>query len=528
MRRFFTLCAMLLTLVGVVSCENDEPKVRHLQLATETIEASGDSEVLAIGYQILSPIEGQSITAECKADWVSSLVVAPGKIEFAVERNTSKEPRTTTIDVGYGSERHAVSVIQAKYDAPISITLQNVDATTVTFDVKTATEEMTWVGQVVSKEWFEAYTQEEIFAEDMKYYRAMADENGVSIWDYLLSVLSKGSHNGLRITGLETESEYVLYVYGMDQYGGATTEICSASFTTTEPYQGNDVTFDIDVRCEGAEAYVTIVPSHEGVPYFENLISRENYEAFGGTIEAAAQGLIAGINAYNRIKGKDPLILDRASSYIGTLIDDLVTKGCSDPYRMMTSRSEYRLLLRQDNADIRLTEYGYKVGLVSEEKWQRLQEKLRLIEQEKERVSLVSVPPSQELNDVLVSRGTSPLATGCRLVELLKRPQLDYACLKEFDKERPDLPYEVFEQVEISIKYEGYIRRQLAQVEEMRRLEVRKIDFIEDYTEVTGLRMEAQEKLNKIRPANLGQASRISGVSPADISVLLIYLAKRK
>ncbi len=283
---------MLLTLVGVVSCENDEPQVRHLQLATETIEASGDSEVLAIGYQILSPIEGQSITAECKADWVSSLVVAPGKIEFAVERNTSEEPRTTTIDVVYGNERHAVSVIQAKYDAPISITLQNVDATTVTFDVKTSTEEMTWVGQVVSKEWFEAYTQEEIFAEDMKYYRAMADEEGVSIWDYLLSVLSKGSHSGLRIKGLDTESEYVLYVYGMDQYGGATTEICSASFTTTEPYQGNDVTFDIDVRCEGAEAYVTIVPSHEGVPYFENLISRENYEEFGGTIEAAAQGLI--------------------------------------------------------------------------------------------------------------------------------------------------------------------------------------------------------------------------------------------
>ncbi len=261
---------------------------------------------------------------------------------------------------------------------------------------------------------------------------------------------------------------------------------------------------------------------------FPNLYGAGQFNGSSGYEEAAAQGLVAGVNAAQTILGKEPLILDRASSYIGTLIDDLVTKGCSDPYRMMTSRSEYRLLLRQDNADIRLTEYGYKVGLVSEEKWQRLQEKLRLIEQEKERVSLVSVPPSQELNDVLVSRGTSPLATGCRLVELLKRPQLDYACLKEFDKERPDLPYEVFEQVEISIKYEGYIRRQLAQVEEMRRLEVRKIDFIEDYTEVTGLRMEAQEKLNKIRPANLGQASRISGVSPADISVLLIYLAKRK
>ena len=195
---------------------------------------------------------------------------------------------------------------------------------------------------------------------------------------------------------------------------------------------------------------------------------------------------------------------------------------------MMTSRSEYRLILRQDNADIRLTEYGYRVGLVSEAKWQRLQEKLRLIEEEKERISLLSVPPSDELNEVLVSRETSPLSTGCRFIELLKRPQLDYEALKIADKNRPDLPYEIFEQVEIAVKYEGYIKRQLAQVEEMRRLEVRKLDMIEDYTEVVGLRMEAQEKLNKVRPANLGQASRISGVSPADISVLLIYLAKRK
>ena len=261
---------------------------------------------------------------------------------------------------------------------------------------------------------------------------------------------------------------------------------------------------------------------------FPGLYGAGQFNGSSGYEEAAAQGLIAGINAALSIKGKDPLILDRASSYIGTLIDDLVTKGCSDPYRMMTSRSEYRLLLRQDNADIRLTEYGYRVGLVSEEKWQRLQEKLRLIEKEKERISLLSVPPSDALNEVLVSRETSPLTTGCRFIELLKRPQLDYEALKIADKDRPDLPYEIFEQVEIAVKYEGYIKRQLAQVEEMRRLEVRKLDMIEDYTEVVGLRMEAQEKLNKIKPANLGQASRISGVSPADISVLLIYLAKRK
>lgn len=261
---------------------------------------------------------------------------------------------------------------------------------------------------------------------------------------------------------------------------------------------------------------------------FPGLYGAGQFNGSSGYEEAAAQGLVAGVNAAQNILGREPLVLDRASSYIGTLIDDLVTKGCSDPYRMMTSRSEYRLILRQDNADIRLTEYGYRVGLVSEEKWQRLQTKLELIEKEKERVSLVPVPPSEALNEMLVSRGTSPLSTGCRLIELLKRPQLDYESLSDFDKERPDLPYEIFEQVEISIKYEGYIKRQLAQVDEMRRLEVKKIDFIEDYKEITGLRMEAQEKLNKVRPANLGQASRISGVSPADISVLLIYLAKRK
>ncbi len=261
---------------------------------------------------------------------------------------------------------------------------------------------------------------------------------------------------------------------------------------------------------------------------FDGLYGAGQFNGSSGYEEAAAQGLVAGVNAALKIKGEEPLILDRASSYIGTLIDDLVTKGCSDPYRMMTSRSEYRLLLRQDNADIRLTQYGYRVGLVSEVKWQRLQEKLRLIKEEKERISLLSVPPSDELNEILVSRETSPLTTGCRFIELLKRPQLDYEALKIADKNRPDLPYEIFEQVEIAVKYEGYIKRQLAQVEEMRRLEVRKLDMIEDYTEVVGLRMEAQEKLNKVRPANLGQASRISGVSPADISVLLIYLAKRK
>lgn len=259
---------------------------------------------------------------------------------------------------------------------------------------------------------------------------------------------------------------------------------------------------------------------------FPGLFGAGQFNGSSGYEEAAAQGLVAGINAALKIKGEEPLILDRASSYIGTLIDDLVTKGCGDPYRMMTSRSEYRLILRQDNADIRLTEIGYKVGLVGEEKLQRLHRKLEMIEAEKNRIEKVSVAPSGELNSILVSRETSPLETGCRLIDLIKRPQLDYESLADFDKDRPDLPKDVFEQVEIEIKYEGYIRRQLAQAQEMRRLEEKKLDENTDYTTITGLRMEAQEKLNKVKPKSIGQASRISGVSPADISVLMIYLKK--
>lgn len=259
---------------------------------------------------------------------------------------------------------------------------------------------------------------------------------------------------------------------------------------------------------------------------FPGLFGAGQFNGSSGYEEAASQGLVAGINAALKIKGEEPLILDRASSYIGTLIDDLVTKGCSDPYRMMTSRSEYRLILRQDNADIRLTEIGYKVGLVGEEKLQRLHRKLEMIEAEKKRIEKVSVAPSEELNSILVSRETSPLETGCRLIDLIKRPQLDYESLADFDKDRPDLPKDVFEQVEIEIKYEGYIRRQLAQAQEMRRLEEKKLDENTDYTTITGLRMEAQEKLNKVKPKSIGQASRISGVSPADISVLMIYLKK--
>jgi len=257
---------------------------------------------------------------------------------------------------------------------------------------------------------------------------------------------------------------------------------------------------------------------------FDGLYGAGQFNGSSGYEEAAAQGLVAGINAARKILGKKPIILDRAGSYIGTLIDDLVTKGCTDPYRMMTSRSEYRLLLRQDNADRRLTPIGYEVGLISEERWAKFNRKLELIEKETERVKNVVIHASDALNKMLVSRETSPLNIGVRMVELLKRPQISYADLAEFDTERPDLPYEVFEQVEISIKYEGYLKRQEAQVAEMRRLEVKKLPEDIDYSKVVGLRLEAIEKLNKVRPENIGQASRISGVSPADISVLLIRL----
>ena len=258
---------------------------------------------------------------------------------------------------------------------------------------------------------------------------------------------------------------------------------------------------------------------------FDGLYGAGQFNGSSGYEEAAAQGLVAGINAARKIQGKGEFILDRASSYIGTLIDDLVTKGCSDPYRMMTSRSEYRLILRQDNADLRLTEKGYEIGLISEERYNKFLHKKELIKQEDERIKKVVVSPSDRLNEILVSRGTAPIKTGVRLSELIKRPQLDYKILTEFDTERPDLPKEIFEQVEIEIKYEGYIKRQKAQIAEMRRLENKKIDFIKDFKDIVGLRLEAQEKLNKVRPANIGQASRISGVSPADISVLLIYLS---
>ena len=256
----------------------------------------------------------------------------------------------------------------------------------------------------------------------------------------------------------------------------------------------------------------------------DGLFGAGQLNGSSGYEEAAAQGLVAGINAARKVLGKEPVILDRGGSYIGTLIDDLVTKGCTDPYRMMTSRSEYRLVLRQDNADLRLTPLGYEIGLINEERYARFVEKTRLIDEEMQRVASLSIPLSDELQKMLVQRGTAELKTGCKMIELLRRPQISYDDLAPFDINRPDLPYEIFEQVEISIKYEGYIKKQEAQIKEMRRLEAKKIPDDIDYDSLKGLRLEAVEKLSKIRPQNLGQAGRISGVNPADVTALNIIL----
>ncbi len=257
---------------------------------------------------------------------------------------------------------------------------------------------------------------------------------------------------------------------------------------------------------------------------FPGLYGAGQFNGSSGYEEAAAQGLIAGINAARKVQKKPPVLLDRAGSYIGTLIDDLVTKGVADPYRMMTSRSEYRLVLRQDNADERLTPLGREIGLIPDDRWRRFSEKQRQKEEELKRVKSTVFPPSEALNAILVSHETSPVSTGIRLSELLKRPQITYADLEEIDLERPNYDKAVFENVEIELKYEGYILRQKADIEEMRRLERKTLPEEIDYHEIRGLRLEAVEKLNRVRPENIGQAGRISGVSPADISVLLIWL----
>ena len=247
-----------------------------------------------------------------------------------------------------------------------------------------------------------------------------------------------------------------------------------------------------------------------------------------GYEEAACQGLIAGINATQKIKGKEPLILDRTQGYIGVLIDDIVTKGTNEPYRMMTSRAEYRLLLRQDNADLRLTEIGHEIGLISEERYQKFLIKKENIRKEIERLKKTVVKPTEKVNQLLIKNGTTPLTTGTKMAELLKRTELNYEKLTEIDPDRPELSLQEKEEVEIQVKYEGYIKMQEAQVEKFKKLETKLLPENIDYEKLDGLSLEARQKLNKFKPRSIGQASRISGVSPADISVLLIYLQMNK
>ena len=319
-----------------------------------------------------------------------------------------------------------------------------------------------------------------------------------------------------------------------------TDEMYIQGFSTSMP---TDVQYDMLRSLQGFEnaeimryAYAIEYDSAEPtqmLPTLEfktvsGLYGAGQFNGTSGYEEAAAQGLVAGINAALAVKGEEPMVLTRDSSYIGTLVDDLVTKGTSEPYRMMTSRSEYRLLLRQDNADLRLTEIGHRVGLIGEERYSQFLEKKTRIEAEIARVERTNIPPSVEVNAFLSEQGSTPITTGIKLAELLRRPELTYETLAAIDKDRPALPRAITTTVAIQIKYEGYIKRELSEVERQRKLEEKLLPEGIVYSDILGLRLEAAEKLDKIRPMNIGQASRISGVNPADISVLLIYLTGLK
>ena len=258
------------------------------------------------------------------------------------------------------------------------------------------------------------------------------------------------------------------------------------------------------------------------------LYGAGQFNGSSGYEEAAAQGLVAGVNAALKIKGEEPMVLQRSDAYIGTLIDDLVTKGTNEPYRMMTSRTEYRLMLRQDNADQRLSHIGHRVGLVSEERHKQVEEKYRLVEQEKQRLESCGAAESEALNAYLTSVGTAPVKGSARMSDLVRRPQVKYEDLAPFDPNRPQLPADIREEVEIQVKYAGYIQRQLKQVEQFRKEESRLLPEDIDYNAISGLRLEARQKLSAIRPLNIGQASRVSGVSPADMAVLMVYLELRE
>ena len=344
-----------------------------------------------------------------------------------------------------------------------------------------------------------------------------------SIEDKVVRFSDKPRHQAfVEPVGLDTDE---MYIQGLSS--SLPEEVQIAFYRTIPGLENAEFT-----RSAYAIEYDCINPSnlklsleYKGI---EGLFMAGQTNGTSGYEEAACQGLIAGINASQKIKGKEPVILDRSQGYIGVLIDDIVTKGTNEPYRMMTSRAEYRLLLRQDNADLRLTEIGHEVGLISDERYQKFLNKKANIEKEIQRLKDETVKPTEKVNELLKKYGTTELSTGTKMSELLKRTELDYNKLAPIDENRPELTLQEKEEVEIQIKYEGYIKMQEAQVEKFKKLETKLLPEELDYEQIKGLSLEARQKLNKFKPRSIGQASRISGVSPADISVLLIYLQVNK
>lgn len=292
-----SVVALIVLIVGLSSCERTGEDITDNIYAVyaNDLDVAPEGETLLINYSILKPTEGLTMEVTCEAEWVTNLNVYPTFVQFTVERNTTDSARNTTLKFAYGTYTSTVTLNQARYVSPIELTIEAVEAVAVVVSVETANPETTWIGQIVDKEWFEAYTDEEKILEDRDYFYSMAEEEGITFEQYIAKVLNKGSHNNLRMGGLDPETDYVMYVYGMNNIGEATTVIYHAPFTTTAPYQGNDVTFDINVTVNRAVATVSIQPSHEGVAYFNNLITREDFEAYGGSMEAAADGVIAKI-----------------------------------------------------------------------------------------------------------------------------------------------------------------------------------------------------------------------------------------